>query len=161
LLLGPSNASGAPLAATWLAGCAAGLLDASSGDHTIVSMTTPLVRGQEAFLRAASAVVLVAPADTKERIEALRAVGTSLVSVAECCSPCLVVDGSTDYSYEEIRTASGVHVAGQLEGVSEQVLLRNRPRRRDAKSAQLLDELSGRIAFLAAEGNREGQGRAA
>ena len=161
LLLGPTSASGAPLAATWLAGRASSLLDANAGRNTVVSMTTPLAQGQEAFLHTASAVVLVAPTDTDERFERLRALGSSLLAVTARCSPCLVVDGPTDRSYEEIFTATGVHVAGQLEDVPERVLLRNRPRRRDVKPARLVEELAARIAFLAAEGKREGQGQAA
>lgn len=151
LLLGPTSASGAPLAAAWLANRASSLLDASADSNVIVSMTTPLVRGQEAFLRAASAVVLLAPTDTDERFEALRALGSSLTRAAERCSPCLVIDGPTDRSYDEIHAASGLHVAGRLDAVPERVLLGSRTRRRDAKAARPVDELAGRIAFLAAE----------
>ena len=50
-----------------------------------------------------------------------------------------------------------MHVAGQLEGVPEQVLLRGQRRRRGVKSTRLVEELAGRIAFLAAEGVHEGQ----
>lgn len=155
LLLGPTSASGARLAATWLAGSASSLMDANTGRSMIVSMSHPLAQGQEAFLSAASAVALVAPADTDERFDALRVLGSALNDMTERCSPCVVIDGSAVRSYEEIRTASGVHVAGQLEGVPEQVLLRNRPRRRDSKSAWLIDELAARMAFLAADDGQD------
>lgn len=161
LLLGPTSASGAPLAATWLAERTADFLDASAGRHVVVSMTTPLARSQAAFLRAASAVVLVAPAGTDEQFEALRALAGSLTAAAERCTPCLVIDGPTDHSYEAIRTASGVHVAGRLDGVPERVLLRGPRRRRGTQSAPLVEELAARIAFLAAEGISTEQERAA
>ncbi|WP_419856044.1 hypothetical protein [Candidatus Poriferisodalis sp.] len=161
LLLGPTSDSGASLSAVWLADGAVSLLGATADRTMVMSMSDPLARGQEAFLRAASAVVLVAPADTDERFEMLCALGGTLTAAAERCTPCLVIDGPADRGYEEIRTASGVHVAGQLEAVPERVLLRNRRRRRDGKTARLVEELAARIAFLAREGTCEGQGRAA
>ena len=161
LLLGPTNASGAPLAASWLTSCAASLLELNADRHMFVSMTMPLARGQEVFLRAASAVVLVAPADTDERFEVLRRIGDSLIGAAKNCSPCLVIDSPTERSYEQIHAASGMHVAGQLVGIPEQVLLRHRPRRRSAKASRRVEELAARVAFLAAESTPEGQGRAA
>ena len=155
LLLGPTSASGAPLAAVWLADRASELLEANADRHALVAITHPLARGQEVFLRTASAVAVVAPADTEERFDALRVLGDALSDVTERCSACLVIDGSPVHSFEEIRTASGLHVAGQLTGVPEQVLLRSRPRLRDARPAQLVDELAARIAFMAAEDRRD------
>ena len=161
LLLGPTSIAGARLAATWLSDCTASFLDANEDRHVVVSQTIPLERGQEAFIRAASAVVLVAPAGSDEHFDTLCALGESLVAAAEHCSPCLVIDGASERSFEQIRTSTGMHVAGQLDSVPEQVLLRNRPRRRDAKAAQLVDELAARVAFLAAGDTRERQERAA
>lgn len=151
MLLGPTNTAGALSAAGWLARHADELLTANAGRHMIVSMAVPLLHDQEAFLRAASAVVLVAPADTEERFAALRTLGSSLIGAAKRCAPCVVIDGAAVHSYEEIHAVSGMHVAGRLDAMPERVLLGGRTRRRDAKHARKLDELAGRIAFLAAD----------
>ncbi|WP_420626947.1 hypothetical protein [Candidatus Poriferisodalis sp.] len=154
LLLGPTSRSGAPLAAAWLAERTPDLVDANTERSVIASMTTPLERAQITLLRAASAVVVIAPADSEERIETLRSVGRAVIEAACGCSPCLVIDGSTERSYEEILVATGLYVAGRLEDVPASVLLRNRSRRRDLESALVVEELAARIAFLAADDTR-------
>lgn len=151
LLLGPTSTAGAQAAATWLAHHADGLLAANAGRHTIVSMRVPLLEGLEAFLGAASAVVLLAPADTEERLEALRAVSTTLGKAALRCSPCVVIDGPAVRSYDQIGAVTGLHVAGRLDAAPQRALLGSRTRRRDATAAQALDELAARITFLAAD----------
>ncbi|MYB81277.1 MAG: hypothetical protein F4X53_06645 [Acidimicrobiales bacterium] len=159
LLLGPTSTAGAPTAVAWLAQHTDGLLAANAGRHTIVSMAVPLRGSLEALRGAASAVVLLAPADTEERFEALCAASGSLIEAAPCCSPCVVLDGPAIRSHEEIHTASGLHVAGRLDTVHERALLGSRTRRRDAKAARTLDDLAARIAFLAADAGREEPGR--
>jgi len=155
LLLGPTSTAGAPTASAWLAQHADGLLAANADRHTIVSMTVSLLGGLEALLGAASAVVLLAPADTGERFGALCEASDSLIEAALHCSPCMVIDGSTNRSCEEIHAASGMHVAGRLDAVPERTLLGGRTRRRDARAARTLDDLAARIAFLAADAGRE------
>lgn len=151
LLLGPVSTAGAPTAAAWLALRAGELLAANADRHTIVSMTAPLLDGLEAFVGAASAVVLLAAADTEERFEALRAVSGPIVEAARCSSPCVVIDGAAVRSYEQIHAATGLHVAGRLDAAPQRALLGGRTRRRDAAAARTLDDLAARLAFLAAE----------
>lgn len=155
LLLGPTNASGAHLAAGWTARNAEGLVDANADRSMVVAVTRPLMRGEQAFIQAASVVVVIARADTESSFEALCALGDLLDGATDHRSACLVIDGPAVRSYEEIRSASGVHVAGRLDDIPERVLLSNRPRRRDSKPARLVEELAARIAFLAADEERD------
>ena len=154
--------SGAPLAAAWLGRCAASLLGATADRHTVVFDDDPHSsnpRGvHQGGLGSRASWHRPIPTTTSGSFKHSQPHWSAQRSVAR---PASSSTGATDHSYEAIRTSSGMHVAGKLDGVPEQVLLRGQRRRRGVKSARLVEQLAGRIAFLAAERAREGQERAA
>ncbi|WP_419840928.1 hypothetical protein [Candidatus Poriferisodalis sp.] len=158
LLLGPTSTTGAQLAAKWLAQNADDLSAASSDRCMIVDMSPAAIRGEEApgaFMQAAGAVVLIAPAGAGQSAEAMRVRAVSPDNGTERHVVCLVSDGSAVDGSDDTCDALDMRVVGRLEGVRERLLLRKGLRRRRRKPARLVDEMAARVALLASNGDRD------
>ena len=150
VLLGPSNGDGAALAAAWLAGRMGELLAANAGRSMIAVTAMPPDCGQQ-WLRSADATALVAPVGDDAQVDAVRSAAAALNEAAPGRPRCLVIDGAAQRSFEDIHAATGVHVAGRIDGADDAVMLSGRARRRHAGWAHAVAELAARLAFLAAQ----------
>ena len=149
-LFAPFDRSACHYAAGWLAERAGDLAAVDRQRPVVVAAPLPDGEGSlEPLLKSCAATVLLAPVETQESAAALwsKCRDAGLMGF-ERGHRLLVVDGPSPLADEEIRTGAGMFVAGRLQGLEAERLLRLPSGRRDRSLLREIDSITARVKSL-------------
>ena len=147
VLFGPHHPAGAELAAQWLAGRSAELAEVDARRSVVVSSSLRAGAGLlSPVLRASTVVVVVAPVETIDAAKELSRLMRDLkLSSQRCRHRALIVEGDSAADDDDIRIEAGMHLAGRLPVVEDEVVLRRHGGRRDRTFTSAVDQIAARL----------------
>ncbi len=153
LLFAPFNVTGAGYAAAWLVDRAADLLALNAQRRVVVASV--LLHHDERLLpllRVAPTVVILGVAANEEQVMRLRLLcrEAGLLSLGPQ-HRLLLVEGSSPYGDDELRIATGLHVAGRLPVIDDEKILRLPGTGKAAGGGRGARRFAERLAAVAAD----------
>ena len=146
-LLAPSHPAGARRAAAWLGESAAGLRAVDVERRVVVSSSLPAAADPVVpLLKAARMVTVLAPVESADAAKALwTACRDAGLHGFDRGLRVLIVEGDSPLGDDDLRTETGMVVAGRLPAVPDDRLLRLQGGRRDRAFIKSLDRISARL----------------
>ena len=146
-LLAPSHPAGARRAAAWLGESAAGLRAVDVERRVVVSSSLPAATDPVVpLLKAARMVTVLAPVESADAAKALwTACRDAGLHGFDRGLRVLIVEGDSPLGDDDLRTETGMVVAGRLPAVADDRLLRLQGGRRDRAFIKSLDRISARL----------------